>query len=67
MTRISDPDWKVLQRQLREQFERSLQAIQTRTDWDEDSLGSALGAIAHVAYHLGAVRQRLLLAGVLRT
>jgi hypothetical protein len=67
VTRIGDPEWEALRRQLREQYERSLQAIQTRTDWDEDSFGAALGAIAHVAYHLGAVRQRLLLAGILRT
>jgi hypothetical protein len=67
VTRVSDSEWSSLQRQLREQYERSLQTIQTRTDWDEDSLGAALGAVTHVAYHLGSVRQRLLTAGILRT
>ena len=38
----------------------SLQTIQSRMDWDEDGLGAAAGAVAHAAYHLGAIRQRLL-------
>lgn len=67
VTRVSGPEWSSLQQQLRDQYERSLHTIQTRTDWDEDSLGAALGAITHVAYHLGTVRQRLLAAGILRT
>jgi hypothetical protein len=31
----------------------------SHTTWDEDALGVAFGAIAHTAYHLGAIRQRL--------
>jgi hypothetical protein len=30
-----------------------------RSTWDEDAIGTAFGAIAHTAYHLGAIRQRL--------
>jgi hypothetical protein len=67
VTRVNDPEWKTLQRQLREQYERSLQVLQTRMEWDEDALSSALGAITHVAYHLAAIRQRLVVAGILRT
>ena len=67
ITRVSDSEWTALRRQLREQYERSLQTIQSRMDWDEETLGAALGAIAHVAYHLGSVRQRLLATGMLRT
>ena len=44
-----------------------LRGLGKRMDWDEDTLGAALGAIAHVAYHLGTVRQRLQSAGILRT
>ena len=64
---VSAPEWSALLRRLREQYERSLQLIQSRMDWDEDTLGAALGAVTHVAYHLGSVRQRLLAAGMLRT
>ena len=67
VTRVNDAEWKRLVLELRQQYERSLQAVQTRQSWDEDGFGAALGAIAHVAYHLGAIRQRLLVAGNLRT
>ena len=67
VARVSDPEWKQLQLDLRVQYDRSLQLIQNRLDWDEDAFGAALGAIAHAAYHLGSIRQRLLSAGMLRT
>ena len=65
--RVNAQQWKQLQSELRAQYERALQAIQVRLDWDEDSCSGALGAITHAAYHLGAIRQRLLVAGILRT
>ena len=67
VTRVSEAEWKQLQRDLRVQYERSLQLIQNRLEWDEAACGSALGAIAHAAYHLGSIRQRLRSAGILRT
>jgi hypothetical protein len=60
---VTDKEWKELQAALRAQYEISLQTIQSRMDWDEDSLGAAAGAVAHAAYHLGAIRQRLRLPG----
>ena len=60
---VSDEEWTKLQASLRAQYEISLQTIQSRMDWDEDGLGAAAGAVAHAAYHLGAIRQRLRLAG----
>lgn len=56
---VTDPQWKELQAALRAQYEISLQTVQSRMDWDEDGLGAAAGAVAHAAYHLGAIRQRL--------
>ena len=61
VTQVTDEQWKALHVALRSQYEISLQTIQSRTDWDEDGLGAAAGAVAHAAYHLGAIRQRLLL------
>ena len=67
VTRVDATEWKRLQQDLRVQFESSLKAIQAKMDWDEDALNAALGAITHAAYHLGAIRQRLLAAGVLKS
>jgi len=38
---------------LRDAYQQLLVAVETRTAWDEDALGAAMGAIAHAAYHLG--------------
>ena len=59
VNQVTDAEWKEQQAKLRAQYEISLQTIQSRMDWDEDGLGAAAGAVAHAAYHLGAIRQRL--------
>jgi hypothetical protein len=51
--------WASLQAELRRAYESLVVAVEMRTGWDEDALGVAVGAIAHAAYHLGAIRQRL--------
>jgi hypothetical protein len=55
---VDDAAWTALQTELRREYERALVAVGTRTVWDEDALGAAIGAAAHAAYHLGAIRQR---------
>ena len=59
VTTVDDRCWADLQARLRGEYENLLVAVETHTVWDEDALGVAMGAIAHAAYHLGAIRQRL--------
>ena len=56
---VDDPAWTKLRQELRRAYQSLFIAIETERDWDEDALGGAMGAIAHAAYHLGAIRQRL--------
>ena len=56
---VTDAEWTALRARLRDEYEQLLVAVTTRTLWDEDVVGTAMGAIAHTAYHLGAIRQRL--------
>jgi len=56
---VDDPAWAALRARLREEYEGLLVAVETHAQWDEDALGVAIGALAHTAYHLGAIRQRL--------
>lgn len=56
---VDDAGWAALRARLREEYENLLIAVETHALWDEDALGVAMGAIAHTAYHLGAIRQRL--------
>ena len=56
---VDEAEWAALRARLHDEYQRLVVAVATRTQWDEDSLGVAMGAIAHTAYHLGAIRQRL--------
>jgi hypothetical protein len=59
VTTVDDAGWADLQTQLRREYDSLFVAVESRAAWDEDALGVAIGAIAHAAYHLGAIRQRL--------
>ena len=56
---VNDAAWAAARARLRDEYQKLLVAVETHAAWDEDALGTAMGAIAHTAYHLGAVRQRL--------
>ena len=56
---VDNAAWAALRTRLRDEYQNLLVAVETHALWDEDALGVAIGAIAHTAYHLGAIRQRL--------
>jgi hypothetical protein len=56
---VNEAEWDELRARLRDEYDRLVVAVKIHAQWDEDSLGVAMGAIAHAAYHLGAIRQRL--------
>jgi len=56
---VKDAEWAAVRARLRDEYQKLLVTVETHAAWDEDALGTAMGAIAHTAYHLGAVRQRL--------
>lgn len=60
---VDEAAWVALQSGLRRAYESLLVAVEMRASWDEDAVGVAFGAIAHTAYHLGAIRQRLAPSG----
>ena len=53
-------EWTQLQGRVKQAYEALVALAQQPTDWDdaeEDAAGGVAGALAHVTYHLGAVRQ----------
>src|SRR5467141_3024153 len=58
LSTVEEAEWAALRARLRDEYERLVVAVETHGRWDEDALGVAMGAIAHTAYHLGAIRQR---------
>lgn len=57
---VSDSEWDTLRQQLNDDYAKLIRHLNSFSDWnDEHRLGGALGIIAHSAYHLGAIRQKL--------
>jgi hypothetical protein len=56
-THVSDAAWADLRGQLRDEAHRWLVALGTPREVDDVALNGMIGSIAHLAYHLGAIRQ----------
>jgi len=54
---VSEARWRDLRAGLRDEASRWLEAIGTPREVDEIELNGVVGSIAHLAYHLGAIRQ----------
>ena len=56
---VNDAGWRRLQQRLREGYEALRQAITGHASAGAEKFGGAAAAVAHAAYHLGAIRQKL--------
>ena len=56
---VDEQAWVHLRAGLRRAYDTFCVAVETQATWDEEPLGVVFGAIAHAAYHLGAIRQRV--------
>jgi len=56
-TRVSDAAWRELREALRAEAHRWIDAVQAPRDVSSMELNGIIGSIAHLAYHLGAIRQ----------
>lgn len=56
-TRVSAVEWRKLRDQIANEAHRWLDAVRTPREIDESDLNSVVGSIAHLAYHVGAIRQ----------
>ena len=54
---VSETEWDALRSSVRTAYENTLRCIASVEEWNERSLGMAVGMVAHTAYHLGAIRQ----------
>ncbi len=58
---VDEGAWTRLVGELRRQYDHLRQTIHSHALDDEMAFGGAVAAIAHLAYHLGAVRQKIAL------
>ena len=57
MTKVSEEEWRQRIADLRAESVRWLAVVRAPRDVDEIALNGMIGSIAHLAYHLGAIRQ----------
>ena len=55
--RVTEAEWRTLRDNLRRETDAWLRAIAVPRDVDDREAGWIIGSIAHLAYHLGAIRQ----------
>jgi hypothetical protein len=56
-TTVSEPEWRQRLSELRAEATRWLGVVRAPRDVNEIELSGMIGSIAHLAYHLGAIRQ----------
>ena len=56
-TTVSDADWARLRAALADETHRWIRTLRAPRDVDRAELAGMVGSIAHLAYHLGAIRQ----------
>jgi hypothetical protein len=54
---VSDVAWRQLRADLRADASSWMQTLRTAREVDDSELNGMIGSIAHLAYHLGAIRQ----------
>jgi hypothetical protein len=61
---VGPEEWSALQRDLGAGYDELRTAIASHAAKDPETLAGAVGAIAHVVYHVGAIRQKVAAARV---
>lgn len=56
-SRVDEAGWAKLRERVRAAYADLVNLAKTTQTWDEDAAGGMAGALAHVCYHLGAIRQ----------
>ena len=56
-TTVNESEWEGLRIQLRDQAARWLVVLRTPREVQDVELSGMIGSIAHLAYHVGAIRQ----------
>jgi hypothetical protein len=56
-TTVSEAEWRTLREDLRRETARWASALDTPRDLSDKEAGWIVGSVAHIAYHMGAIRQ----------
>lgn len=59
VTSVDEAAWTELVARVGREYQRLRRAVEARASSSGEAFGEAVGSIAHVAYHLGAIRQKV--------
>jgi hypothetical protein len=59
VSEVDDAQWRKLQEELVQGYETLRHAIEADATNGNHGVGTALAATAHLAYHIGAIRQKI--------
>lgn len=59
---VDPAQWEALQKDVFRGYEELRDAIKNHAEESDDTMGGTVGAVAHLAYHIGAIRQKLAVA-----
>ena len=59
---LDEPAWRRMRAELEAAYDRLRRTIEAQAASGPQPMGGAIGAIAHVAYHLGAIKQQIAVA-----
>lgn len=60
VSEVDEEEWRRLTERLRAGYQELRQTMETHSVDSLEAFGGAVGAVAHAAYHLGAIRQKVL-------
>ena len=58
---VNELEWNELKQTLHETCQTVMELVKARATWDDQPITDALVALAHTSYHVGAIRQMILL------
>lgn len=56
---VDEAAWEATRERVRRAYEETVAWARATTDWNEEAAGGLAANLAHVSYHLGAIRQAL--------
>ena len=59
LSTVGEDEWPELRELFRRSYDELREAIEANGLASDESFGGAVGAVAHAAYHLGAIRQKV--------
>jgi hypothetical protein len=56
---VDETEWRALRHELQIAYDTIVARLQVRETWPDEAVGASMMLLAHCAYHVGEIKQRL--------